>query len=193
MNALPSRIDGLNGQFLRTLQVLSAALMAGVVLFANVVAAVGPILPPKPSATPAPAMSPPAAQPATPAGGNAPTPVTPVAAVTADATIRGEALGSEIVITTTDRCAEAIHFLRWNGREFIDSADHGRQVQSASNLDCATPITGETYNPTEAGSRRDGAGPNSSSKILSLKAAKNVLETSSRMAFSLVPGESRRK
>jgi len=180
----------LNGQFLRTLQVLSAALMAGVVLFANVAAAVGPILPPKPSATPAPAMSPPAAQPVTPAGGNAPT---PVAAVTADATIRGEALGSEIVITTTDRYAEAIHSLTWNHREFIDSADHGRQVQSASNLDCATPITGETYNPTEAGSRRDGAGPNSPSKLLSLKAAKNLLETSSQMATGLAKGESRRK
>ncbi len=110
-------------------------------------------------------------------------------AVAADSAIRGKALGSEIVITTTARCAGAIHSLTWNGREFIDSADHGRQLQSASNLDCGTPITGETYNPTEAGSRKDGAGPNSSGKLRSLKAVDNVLETSSQMAFWLAPGE----
>ncbi len=118
-----------------------------------------------------------------------PAPTIPAQPVTGDATIRAKALGSEIVITTTARVAGAIHSLTWNGKEFIDSADHGRQLQSASNFDCATPITGETYNPTEAGSRRDGAGPTSSSALLSLKASGNVLETSTRMAFWLAPGE----
>ena len=80
------------------------------------------------------------------------------AAVSGDAQIRAKAGPSEIVITTTSRLAGAIHSLTWNGREFIDSADHGRQLQSASNFDAGSRITGETYNPTEAGSRFDGAG-----------------------------------
>lgn len=106
-----------------------------------------------------------------------------------DATIRAPAGPSEIVITTTRRLAGAIHSLTWNGREFIDSHDHGRQLQSASNLDCGTPIANETYNPTEAGSRRDGTGPSSSSRLLRLHAASNTLETVTQMAFWLAPGE----
>lgn len=116
-------------------------------------------------------------------------PAEPAAPVPGDSVIRGAALGSEIVITTTSRLAGAIHSLTWNGKEFIDSADHGRQLQSASNLDCATPITSETFNPTEAGSRRDGAGTVSSGQLLHLVARGNTLETTSRMAFWLAPGE----
>ena len=104
-------------------------------------------------------------------------------------TIRAAAGASEIVITTTPRLAGAMHSLTWNGREFIDSADHGRQLQSASNLDCGTPLTGETFNPTEAGSRLDGAGGKSSSRLLELQAASNELHTVSQMAFWLAPGE----
>jgi hypothetical protein len=55
--------------------------------------------------------------------------------VSGDAVIRASANGSEIVITTTSRVAGAIDSLTWDGREFIDSHDHGRQMQSASNLD----------------------------------------------------------
>ncbi len=103
--------------------------------------------------------------------------------------IRGKAGASTIVIKTTDRTAGAIDSLTWNGREFIDSADHGRQLQSASNLDLGKPFYAETFNPTEAGSRRDGAGPRSTSRLLSIKAKGRTLETSSKMAFWLVPGE----
>lgn len=108
---------------------------------------------------------------------------------TGDAVIRAAAGGSEIVITTTARLTGAIHSLTWNGKEFIDSADHGRQLQSASNLDFGTPILNETFNPTEAGSRRDGAGNTSSSRLLDLHAERNVLATKSQMAFWLAPGE----
>lgn len=111
------------------------------------------------------------------------------AAVSGDAVIRNPAGGSEIVIRTTSRLAGAIDSLTWNGKEFIDSTDHGRQLQSASNLDAGSPISDETYNPTEAGSRADHVGPKSSSILLSLKAQGNVLETRSRMAFWLKPGE----
>lgn len=106
-----------------------------------------------------------------------------------NATIRARAGKSEIVIKTTERTAGAIDSLTWDGMEFIDSADHGRQLQSASNLDNGQPFFPEVFNPTEAGSRRDGEGPTSSSRLLSLKAEGATLETRSLMAFWLVPGE----
>src|SRR4051794_30788752 len=87
-----------------------------------------------------------------------------------DAVIRGKMGPSEVVITTTTRVAGAIHSLTWGGREFIDSADHGRQLQSASNLDCGRRFIPEVFNPTEAGSAADGAGPTSSSKLLRIRA-----------------------
>jgi hypothetical protein len=106
-----------------------------------------------------------------------------------DAVIRARAGASEIVITTTSRLAGAIHSLTWNGREFVDSADHGRQLQSASNFDAGGAFVPEVFNPTEAGSRRDGAGPTSSSRLLRLRADGPELETTTRMAFWLRPGE----
>lgn len=83
-----------------------------------------------------------------------------------DARIRAKAGTSEIVITTTGRLAGAIHSLQWNGKEFIDSHDHGRQLQSAASFDCALAkeFWAECFNPTEAGSRADGVGEKSSSK-----------------------------
>ena len=112
-----------------------------------------------------------------------------VRAAEGDAVIRAPAGGSDIVIVTTARLAGAIHSLTWQGKEFIDSADHGRQLQSASNFDAGSPIANETFNPTEAGSRRDGAGARSSSRLLSLRAAGPALETRTQMAFWLAPGE----
>lgn len=108
-----------------------------------------------------------------------------------DAVIRGKFGDSEIVVTTTARLAGAIHSVTWNGQEYIDSADHGRQLQSACAFDCAKPgpFWAEAFNPTEAGSRRDGAGAKSTSELLALKAEKNTLTTNVRMAFWLAPGE----
>jgi hypothetical protein len=110
-------------------------------------------------------------------------------AVSGEATIRARAGTSELIIRTTTRLAGAIDSLRWNGKEFINSVDHGRQLQSACNLDCGTPITAETYNPTEAGSRDDGVGPLSSSRLIRLRAEGAVLETTAKMAFWLKPGQ----
>lgn len=108
-----------------------------------------------------------------------------------NATIRGKAGSSEIVITTTDRLAGAIHSLRWGGKEFIDSHDHGRQLQSACSFDVAatTPFWAERFNPTEAGSRADGTGQRSSSKLLAFRAKGNELQSTTQMAFWLAPGE----
>ncbi len=109
--------------------------------------------------------------------------------VSGDAMIRAPAGPSDIVITTTSRLAGAIHSLTWNGREFIDSNDHGRQLQSAANFDAGKPFIPEVFNPTEAGSCRDGIGPTSSSRLLNLKAIGRELETTTQMAFWLAPGE----
>lgn len=112
-----------------------------------------------------------------------------LAAPSGDSVIRGKTPDSEIVITTTTRCAGAIHSLTWRGKEFINSYDHGRQLQSASNFDAGSPITAETFNPTEAGSRRDDVGFTSTSRLLDLSAKGNELNTKSLMAFWLAPGE----
>jgi len=103
-----------------------------------------------------------------------------------DAEIRG----GGIVVKTTTRLAGAIDSLTWNGREFIDSFDHGRQLQSACSFgDGGKGFAAETYNPTEAGSMDDGRGATSTSVLLSLKAKENVLETRTQMAFWLKPGQ----
>ncbi len=106
-----------------------------------------------------------------------------------DAVIRAAAGKSEIVITTTSRLAGAIHSLTWNGKEFINSTDHGRQLQSACSFDNSPTANAETFNPTEAGSRRDHVGTNSTSRLLEITAAKNQLHTKTQMAFWLAPGE----
>jgi hypothetical protein len=106
-----------------------------------------------------------------------------------DSTVRSKAGPSDIVITTTSRVAGAIHSITWNGKEFIDSTDHGRQLQSAAGFDVDKDHGPETLNPTEAGSRDDGAGEKSSSKLLHLRADGPLLETTTQMAFWLAPGE----
>lgn len=106
-----------------------------------------------------------------------------------DSTIHAKAGSSEIVITTTNRVAGAIHSLTWNDKEFVDSFDHGRQIQSASNFDCGKTFIPEVFNPTEAGSMADGSGATSTSRLLELSAKGNELVTLSRMAFWLKPGE----
>lgn len=123
-------------------------------------------------------------------GGSAPAVVETARRPDGNGTIRGRVGDGEIVITTTARVAGAVHSLTWNGKEFIDSVDHGRQLQSASNFDAGvTPIRPETFNPTEAGSRLDHVGPRSSSELLEFRAEGNELRTKTRMAFWLAPGE----
>lgn len=115
----------------------------------------------------------------------------PRPAPSGNASIRGKAGSSEIVITTTNRLAGAIHSLTWGGKEFIDSHDHGRQLQSAASFNCsaAGEFWAERFNPTEAGSRADGTGENSTSRLLRLKSEGAELTSTTRMAFWLAPGE----
>ena len=110
--------------------------------------------------------------------------------VSGDAVIRAPAGGSEIVIKTTSRTAGAIESLQWGGKEFLDNADHGRELQTCWNGNAGVePIADETFNPTEAGSLDDGRGANSSSRLLEIQARGNQLETFSQPAFWLNPGE----
>lgn len=108
-----------------------------------------------------------------------------------NASIRARVGPSDLVITTTSRLAGAIDSVQWNGQEFINSFDHGRQLQSACSFDCAKaqPFWAECYNPTEAGSRDDGLGNTSTSKLLRISTEGNVLSTTVQMAFWLAPGE----
>ena len=107
----------------------------------------------------------------------------------ADLVIRKAVGDSEIVITTTARLAGAVHSLTWNGKEFIDSTDHGRQLQSACSFDAGSTFWAEAYNPTEAGSRDDGAGMKSTSRLLHSMATNDSLQTTTQMAFWLAPGQ----
>ena len=88
-------------------------------------------------------------------------------------------LGHTLTISASPQFAGAINSLIWNGKEFINQDDHGRELQSAVSFDGL----GECYNPTEAGSEADGAADSSTSKLLSFTTRGNVLTSSTQMAF----------
>src|SRR5882757_3057286 len=98
-------------------------------------------------------------------------------ATAGDAAVSANVFGAPLYINTSDRFAGAIYSIIWNGKQFVDSADHGREFQSASSFDGL----GECYNPTEAGSLTDTT--RSTSALLGISAAGNVLKTTSQMAF----------
>ena len=112
------------------------------------------------------------------------------ASVSGDAELTGVLGGKPLVIRTTSRLAGAIDSVRWDGVEFIDSHDHGRQLQSAINGDVDGVYHVECYNPTEAGSVVDALGPVSTSVLEGLSLKDGVLSTRTRMAFWLAPGMS---
>lgn len=103
--------------------------------------------------------------------------------------IRGKTSNGEIVISTHARVAGAIQSLTWNGKEFLDKADHGRLLQSASSFDVHGSFLPEVFNPTEAGSRADGASNTAASSLFRYQAAESGLRSITQMAFWLGPGE----
>jgi hypothetical protein len=108
--------------------------------------------------------------------------------VSGDAELAGLIGGKPLVIRTTSRLAGAIDSVKWDGVEFIDSHDHGRQLQSAINADVGGTYHVECYNPTEAGSVVDALGPKSTSRLEALSVQDGVLTTRTRMAYWLAPG-----
>ena len=109
-------------------------------------------------------------------------------AVSGDAELSGAIGGQPLVIRTTSRLAGAIDSVKWAGVEFINSHDHGRQLQSAINADVDGVYHVECYNPTEAGSVVDALGPKSTSRLEFLSVKDGALSTRTRMAYWLAPG-----
>jgi hypothetical protein len=109
-------------------------------------------------------------------------------AVSGDAELSGTMGGKPLVIRTTSRLAGAIDSVKWAGVEFIDSYDHGRQLQSALNADVDGAFHVECYNPTEAGSVVDALGPKSTSRLEAISVRDGSLFTRTRMAYWLAPG-----
>lgn len=101
------------------------------------------------------------------------------------ATISRPFKGSPIAVGVSSRTAGAIDSLTWGGTQFINAHDHGRELQSASAYDGY----GECLNPTEAGSDSDGTGPRSTSLLTDLRAGGDTLQTRSRMAYWVGPGQ----
>lgn len=87
-------------------------------------------------------------------------------------------------IRTSAQFAGAVSSLSFRGREYVDTADHGRELQSAASFDGF----GECFNPTEAGNAADARKPTSSSRLLSARTGPGWLETRVDMAFWLLPG-----
>ena len=109
-----------------------------------------------------------------------------------NSTIQGAtSQGGPIQIQTSAAFAGAITSLTWNGQQFINATDHGRELQSAITTDAGVGggNKGEGFNPTEAGSAADGAGATSSSRLLALSAQENQLTATTQMAFWDAPGQ----
>lgn len=104
-----------------------------------------------------------------------------------DIEIRSSVNGNEIVLRTSARYAGAVASLVFRGVEYIDTKDHGRQMQSASSFDGL----GECYNPTEAGNRTDRG--RSTSRLIHAALGASWLETQADMAFWLSPGTEYRR
>jgi hypothetical protein len=110
----------------------------------------------------------------------------PLAAVAAsgDLVVEQRALDSAIRVETSARFAGSVVSLTFRGKQFVDAADHGRELQSAVSFDGL----GECFNPTEAGSRDDGNKLTTSSHLLAARTGANFIATQTDMAFWLSPG-----
>ena len=98
---------------------------------------------------------------------------------------------SIVLSSNTLRSAGAIDSLIWNGKQFINTNDHGRMLQYAWQIN--PNEIGPNWNPTEAGSGADGTGNTTTSVFLSSSVNGNVLKTSCYPAIFypyLVPGTS---
>ncbi len=97
----------------------------------------------------------------------------------------GSFKGSPITLLTSDIHGGAIYSLKWQGKEFLDTHDNGRQLQSAISFN----DMGGCLNPTEAGNSNDLNGMKSSTKLLQSDVGGNILRTKSQMAYWLNPGQ----
>jgi alpha-tubulin suppressor-like RCC1 family protein len=84
-----------------------------------------------------------------------------------------------ISVSTSSQFAGAVSSIKWGNKEFINDWDHGRQLspnyQFFNRYIC--------YNPYETGSLEDGSSSTTTSKLLSLTASGNSLESETQMAW----------
>lgn len=85
------------------------------------------------------------------------------------------------------RDAGAVCSIVYDGHEFVNDYDHGRQLQIAWSYN----DLGEAYNPTEAGSGDDFTKPTSTSKLLSVRVEGATLVTESHPAYWQRVGQGR--
>ncbi|XGC81063.1 hypothetical protein ACES2L_01040 [Bdellovibrio bacteriovorus] len=94
--------------------------------------------------------------------------------------IGSSASNSMTVGITPDRFAGSITSLKWNNKEYINIWDHGRQLQSAMQVDGYA----ECNNPTEAGSEADHKKPTSTSVLKNISfATEKSFTTDTMMAY----------
>lgn len=105
-------------------------------------------------------------------------PVAALQAVDASSETR-RVTNSVLVVTVSARDAGAVSSLIYRGKELVNDFDHGRQLQVAWSYNDAD----EAYNPTEAGSERDGKGLHSTSQLISVRVESNTLRTVSHPAY----------
>ncbi|TXH68385.1 MAG: hypothetical protein E6Q88_09985 [Lysobacteraceae bacterium] len=88
-----------------------------------------------------------------------------------------------ISVSTSPRVAGAVDSVFWGGREFINSYDHGRQLQPALSKNGH----GECFNPTLAGNRADGVRTTTTSVLEGAWASGSAMATQTLPAFWLEP------
>lgn len=102
-------------------------------------------------------------------------------------TIHGLVDGDELTLTVSRRFGGSVESVRWRGKEFINTWDHGREISYAWWLDDG----GDCLNPTEPGSSRDYKSLDSTSRLLEVcSPAEDTLSTKTQPAYWLSPGES---
>jgi alpha-tubulin suppressor-like RCC1 family protein len=109
------------------------------------------------------------------------------AQVNGNVTINGTAFGQPLTLSTSNQFAGSVSSIRWGNKEFINNWDHGRQF----GVNAGFFNRDECYNPYETGSKEDGNGPTSSSRLLAMQASGNRLESTTQMAWYLSTRETR--
>jgi hypothetical protein len=95
-------------------------------------------------------------------------------------------LAAPIEVGISSRTAGAIDSVTWEGKQFINANDHGRELQAAF---AANSKRRECFNPTEAGSEADGTGVKSTSLLLSLNLFRSRLVSETQMAYWIGPDQ----
>jgi alpha-tubulin suppressor-like RCC1 family protein len=103
------------------------------------------------------------------------------AQVSGDSTISAPVFGLPLTIKTSSQYGSGIFSVTWGGKEFVNNYDHGRQI--STNMSAFN--RNECYNPYETGTKEDGQGPTSSSKVLSLSASGNSMQSNTQMSWYL--------